>query len=341
LPLPAFIIDAMFMQYVKGLTMKTRKLILIIDCILAAVCLQGCEPTPTHEETVTITPSQLNTLNETATEGDVCRGGTAPDNPGPGQIIVGFFHSLTDNGCVVNQIYEGLVRFQIDAAPFNRRLIKSATLTMNSPQSVTHPPRSSCIDKIGITDISWWSQPGTGRLHVGDIRNLHSVFLPTQPVSIDVTQEVQRWANGTEQNNGFVLIGQRPEMSDFSDTGMLTNETCESFYGDIALNVTFYQFNKPVTSPSISVSAVHTQTTSDITVNGTGFTPLAPVHIFADGLQGRSGSYPMGNVTTDNNGKFQYFYRELCTKQPDSATVRALDDTSGNNARGYASVFCY
>lgn len=319
--------------------MKIRTLLCVIIGICTALGLQGCPPTPTHEESVTLHPVQLQTLNESADGGDVCRGGTGLDKPEPGQIIVGFFHRFSDDDCWLNQIYEGLVRFQIDAAPFNRRLIKSATLTLHPAHGVTHPDRSSCIDKIGITDIEWWAVPRTERIHVGDIINLHNVS-PPQTVTIDVTQEVQRWANGTAQNNGFVLIGSRPEMSDFSNTGMLTNESCEFFYDDIALNVTYFQFDNPSHHPAITVHAVHTQTTSDITVDGTDFTPNGAVNIFADDVQGRSGSFPLGNITADTNGKFQFFYRQLCTSQPNSATIRALDYQSGDNARGYASVFC-
>lgn len=303
------------------------------------ILLTSCSPTKTHEETVTIKPVQIQTLNEVASGGDLCRGGTAPAQPGPSEMIVGFFHRLDSEDCWLNQIYQGLIRFQIDAAPFNKRLIKSATLSLNNAHAITNPPRSSCIDKMGLTDIQWWALPNTGRIHTSDLRNLRTI-LPSQPLNIDVTQEVLRWANGTEDNNGLVFIGQRPEMSDFSNTGMLTNESCEAFYNDITLTVTYFQFDNPPHHPSIDVHYVHTQTTSDITVNGTDFTPNSSVSIFADDVPGRNGSMPLGSANTDANGKFQFFNRELCVRQPNSATIRALDTASGDNARGYAAVFC-
>lgn len=320
--------------------MRIRSIALLILSGLIALGMQGCPPTQTHEETVTISPSHLNTLNETAAGGDLCRGGTAPDNPEPGQIIVGFFHRFDNEDCWVNQIYEGTVRFPIDASPFNRRLIKSATLKLHAAHGETNPSRSSCIDKIGITDIDWWSLPRTERIHINDLRNIRRVP-PAQDLSIDVTQEVQRWANNTEVNNGFILIGQRPEMSDFSNTGMLTNETCEMFYDNIMLTVTFFQFNNPPHHPTISVNSVHTQTTTDITVTGNDFTPNGSVHLYADDIPGRMGSLPLGGTTAGANGKFSFFYRALCTSQPDSATIRALDDVSGDNARDRATVFCH
>lgn len=306
---------------------------------LVVTVLVSCTPTKTHEETATIRPVVLNTLTETAHGGDLCRGGLAPDKPAPGEIIVGFSHRLEPNGCWLNQIYQGLIRFQIDAAPFNKRLIKSATLTLNNSQNRSNPPRTTCIDKIGLTDIEWWALPNTGRIRLADLKNLKPI-VPGQPLNIDVTQEVQRWANGTELNNGFVLIGSRPEMSDFSNTGMLTNEACEAFYNNMFLTVTYFQFDNQTRHPAIDVRYVHTQTTSDITVNGTGFTPSGTVQMFADDVFGRQGSIPLGSVTADTNGKFQFFNRKLCTSQPNSATIRALDTASGDNARGYTAVFC-
>ncbi|MDX1900796.1 MAG: hypothetical protein SFW66_02170 [Gammaproteobacteria bacterium] len=320
--------------------MKIQSLLFVTTIIFLSLMLQGCPSTETHEETVTIHPSNWNTLTETSSGGDVCRGGLQPDSPGANQIIVGFSHRLSDDDCWVNQIYEGLLRFQIDAAPFNRRLVKSATLTSHAANTRANPARNSCINQVGMTDIDWWAQLNPSRIHLTDLRNLKSVQ-PAQDLSIDVTQIVSRWANGTEDNNGFVLIGQRPEMSDFSNTGMLTNETCESFYENMALTVTFFQFNTQAHHPSISVTAVHTQTSSDITVKGTDFTPNGTVHVFADDVPGRMGSFPLGSVTADGNGKFQFFNRALCTHQPDSVTIRTLDDSSGDNARGYAPVFCY
>jgi hypothetical protein len=320
--------------------MKTQWTYLILISLVTGI-LQGCQPTRTHEETVTIKPSNIKTLTETAASSGLCRGGTAPDQPGAGQIITGFFHRYNnDNECWVNQIYQGFVRFQIDAAPFNKRLIKTAALTLHADQVNATPGRSSCIDRMGRTDIDWWAQPNIGRISTNDLRNLR-VISPATDTVIDVTQEVQQWANGREENNGFVFIGQRPEMSDFSNTGMLTNETCEAFYGNMSLTVTFFQFDNPSNRPSITVNAVHTQTTADITVKGENFTPNSSVHIFADDVENHMGSIPLGNVTADTNGRIQFFKRSLCVRQPSSATIRALDDSSGNNARGYAAVYCY
>ncbi|HSW70489.1 MAG TPA: hypothetical protein VLH77_00730, partial [Gammaproteobacteria bacterium] len=303
--------------------------------------LQGCPPTQTHEETVTIKPSNFRTFSEVNAGGaDLCTGGTAADIPGPNRIITGFFHRYnSDSGCYVNQIYEGALRFQIDAAPFNRRLIKSATLTMNIDRINATPARNSCIDKMGFTDLRWWALPDMGRIHINDLQNIQTIP-HASPLTIDVTPIVTRWANGTADNNGFIFVGQRPEMSNFSNEGMLTNETCEAFYGNMSLTVTFFQFNNPAHTPSIAVHAVHTQTTTDITVEGTDFTPGGSVQIFADDVPGRMGSFPLGSTTADSQGKFQFFNRSLCTKQPDSATIRALDNASGDNARGFATVFC-
>ena len=316
-----------------------RKIILLLLAPITLMLTSGCPPTQTHEETVTIYPSNWNTLTDTDSGGDLCRGGLAPDTPGPGQMIVGFSHRYENNsGCWVNQVYEGLLRYQIDAAPFNRRFVTSATLTLNVDRVNANPAHNSCIDKLALTDVQWWALPNTTRIHIDQLRNIRQV--PSQSLTIDVTQEVLRWANGTEPNNGFIFIGQRPELSDFSNTGMLTNESCEAFYSNIALKVTFLQFTNPPHHRSISVSSVHTQTTSDITVDGTDFTPNATVSIFADNVPGRMGSFPLGTAPTDPNGKFHFFNRSLCTRQPDSVTIRALDESSGDNARGTATVFC-
>jgi hypothetical protein len=319
--------------------MKHQKLALLFICLIVFI-LQGCEPTRTHEETVTIKPSNFNTLSEKEVSDGLCAGGTALDEPGPGQIIVGFFHRYNnDDDCWLNQIYEGVLRFPIDAAPFNRRLIKVATLKMHVANAKTNPSRSSCIDKMGITDVDWWGVPRTSRISINDIRNLRTVPLASN-LSIDVTQEVQRWANGTEENNGFVFVGQRPEFSDFSNTGMLTNESCEAFYDQMELTVTYFQFNNPPHHPTISVNSVRTQTTTDITINGTDFTPNGSVKIYADDIPGRMGSFSLGDANADGSGKFQFFYRSLCTGQTNSATIRALDTLSGDNARDHATVFC-
>ena len=309
--------------------------------ILVIICLiQGCEPVKTHEATVTIEASNFNTLSEKADGGGLCTGGTALDQPDPGQIIVGFFHRYNnDDDCWLNQIYEGVVLFPIDASPFNRRLIKSAILKLHTVSSKANPRRSSCVDKIGFTDIDWWSAPRTDRISINDISNLR-VVSPTEELNIDVTTEVQRWANGNVDNNGFVLIGQRPEMSDFSNTGMLTNEACESFYDKISLTVTFFQFDNPAHRPKINVTSTRTQTTTDLTVEGTDFTPNNEVKLFAENIPGRMGSLSIGFINSDANGKFKFFYRALCTGQTNSATIRALDSSSGDNARGFASVFC-
>lgn len=311
--------------------------------MLAIYCLviQACTPTPTHEETVTIKPSVYKTYPEVdAGGGGLCTSGTAPDKPGLNQIIVGFFHRYNnDNGCYVNQIYEGALRFQIDAAPFYKRLVKSAILTMNVDANNATPARSSCTDKLAITDIQWWALPEQGRIHINDLQVIQTVQ-PSAPQTMDVTSIVARWANGSLDNNGFIFIGQRPEMSNFSNEGMLTNETCESLYGNMTLKVTFFQFDKPSTSPRIDVHAVRTQTTTDLTVDGSGFTPNGSIYLFADEVPGRMGSFPLGNVTADGNGKFKFFNRSSCARQPESATIRALDESSGNNARGFATVFC-
>jgi len=318
---------------------KISVLVMFLICSVTFL-LTGCPPTQTHEETITIPPSNWNTLTDTDSGGDLCRGGLQPDQPGPNQIITGFFHRYdNDSGCWVNQIYEGLLRFQIDAAPFYKRLIKTATLNLHTAQTNANPSRSTCINKLGLTDIQWWALPNTGRIHVSDLRNLQTIS-PAVDLKVDVTPIVQRWANGTDINNGFIFIGQRPELSDFSNDGMLTNETCESFYNSMSLTVTFFQFNNEPHHPSITVSAVRTQTTTDITVDGTDFTPNGSAQIFADGVPGRMGSFPLGNTSVDSNGKFQFFYRSLCTRQTDSATIRALDNPSGDNARSQASVFC-
>ncbi len=321
--------------------MRSHRSLPFVVVILSALLFSSCDqPTQTHEETARITPSHIKTLSEKTTEGGVCAGGTALDQPRPGQIIVGFFHRYNnDDDCTLNQIYEGVVRFPIDAAPFNRRLIKSAHLKLNLADNKANPARSSCIDKMSITDIDWWALPRTERIHLNEIRNLR-VIPPTQNLTIDVTQEVQRWANGTEENNGFVFIGQRPEMSDFSNTGMLTNERCESFYNEMELTVTFFQFNHPAHHPAISVTSVRTQTTTDITVKGTDFTPNGAVKMYADDIPGRMGSLSLGNTNASGNGTFQFFYRALCPGQTNSATIRALDTLSGDNARDRATVFC-
>jgi hypothetical protein len=320
--------------------MKYHYFIKFIALFFILMCLQGCPPTQTHEETVTLPVANIKTLNETATSDNVCRNGTAPDQPGPGQFITGFFHYYNnDDDCWTNQIYQGLIRFQIDAAPFYKRLIKSATLNLHAANVKANPPQTSCIARMALTDIQWWALSDTGRIHLSDLRDLRSVPSATD-IKVDVTQEVQHWANGTDQNNGFVFIGSRPEMSDFSNTGMLTNETCEGFYDDASLTVTFFQFNNGPIHPSITVHAVHTQTTTDVTVVGSGFTPNGTVNIFADDLTNRMGSFPLGNVTADSNGQFQFFNRALCTRQPDSGNIRALDSVSGDNVKSYLTVFC-
>lgn len=312
----------------------------VISIILFALCLQGCPPTKTHEETVTIQVANIRTLDETATSDNLCRNGTAPDKPGTGQFITGFFHYYnSDDDCWTNQIYQGMIRFQIDAAPFYKRLIKSATLNLHVASNKSNPAQASCIAKMGLTDVQWWALPNIGRIHTSDLRGIRSVPNATD-IKIDVTQEVQHWANGTDVNNGFVFIGSRPEMSDFSNTGMLTNETCEGFYDNSSLTVTFFQFDTEPHHPSITVHAVHTQTTTDVTVTGTDFTPNSQVDIFADDLTNRSGSFPLGNITTDSHGRFQFFNRALCTRQPDSGNIRALDTVSGDNAKSYLTVFC-
>lgn len=329
-------------RIVKGIMMRIRLGLFLSILLSCSLAIQGCHPTQTHEETVTLNASHYRTFPEVdAGGGDLCTSGTAPDRPGLNETIVGFFHRYSnDSDCYVNQIYEGALRFQIDAAPFNRRLIKSATLTMNVDRNDATPKRSSCIDKMGLTDIEWWALPDTGRIHTNDLQNLRTI-LPGSPQTIDVTNIVARWANGTLPNNGFIFIGQRPEMSDFSNDGMLTNETCESFYGNMTLTVTFFQFNNPTIHPAIEVHAVRTQTTTDITVDGRGFTPNGNVQIFADDVPGRMGSFPLGTSSVDANGNFQFFNRSSCTSQPDSVTIRALDDPSGDNARGLATVFCH
>lgn len=317
--------------------MRLQSFLFPISTIVICLMLQGCPPVRTHEETVTLRPSNINTFSETDSGGDICSGGTALNQPGPGQIITGFFHRYNnDDDCYLNQIYEGAVRFPIDASPFNRRLIKSATLTLRTASIEANPSRGSCINKLGLTDIQWWALPGTGRIHVNDLRNLRLV----NNLAIDVTQEIQRWANGTEVNNGFIFIGSRPEFSDFSNTGMLSNETCEAFYDKLALTVTFFQFDNPPHHPSISVHSVRTQATTDITVTGTDFTPRGSIQFFADDVPGRMGSFPLGGATADANGKVSFFNRQLCTHQTVSATIRALDVSSGDNARDSASVFC-
>lgn len=320
------------------MNIRTFSQSIFIFSIILFLC--GCPPTETHEETVTIQVANIRTLSETATSDNLCRNGTASDQPGAKQFITGFFHYYnSDDDCWTNQIYQGLIRFQIDAAPFYKRLIKSATLNLHVANVKANVATTSCIAQMGLTDSEWWALPNMGRIHTSDLRNLRSVPIATD-IKIDVTQEVQRWANDTDINNGFVFIGSRPEMSDFSNTGMLTNETCEGFYDNMTLTVTFFQFNKAVTHPSITVHAVHTQTTTDITVDGTGFTPNGAVDIFAENLQNRMGSLPLGNLTADGNGKFQFFNRSSCTRQPDSGNIRALDVTSGNNIKSYLTVFC-
>src|SRR5690348_2631780 len=190
---------------------------------------------------------------------------------------------------------------------------------------------------MGLTDVQWWALPDIGRISTADLRGLRSIPVSTD-IKVDVTQEVQHWANGTDVNNGFVFIGSHPEMSDFSNNGMLTNETCEGFYDNMTLTVTYFQFNNPVTHPSIDVHAVRTQTTTDVTVTGSGFTPNGSVELFADDLQNRTGSFPLGTVSANSQGQIQFFNRASCTRQPDSGNVRALDTVSGNNAKGYLTV---
>lgn len=320
--------------------MKIHNLIQMIFIIGIANFLCGCPPTETHEETVTISVANIRTLNETVTSDNLCRNGTAPDQPGFNQFITGFFHYYNnDDDCWTNQIYQGLIRFQIDAAAFYKRLIKSATLNLHVANVKANPAQFSCITRMGLTDVQWWALPDIGRIHTSDLRDLRSVPSGTD-IKIDVTQEVQHWANDTDYNNGFVFIGSHPEMSDFSNTGMLTNETCEGFYDNMSLTVTFFQFNNPVTQPSIAVHAIRTQTTTDITVTGTGFTPNGTVAIFADDLPNHAGSFPLGNVIANGNGEIQFFNRSSCTRQPDSGNIRALDTISGNNVKSYLTVFC-
>src|SRR5579872_31409 len=112
--------------------MKNRTLSQSMVIVFLILFLCGCPPTKTHEETATIPVANIRTLNETATSDNLCRNGTAPDQPGPSQFITGFFHYYNnDDDCWTNQIYQGLIRFQIDAAPFYKRLIKTATLNLH------------------------------------------------------------------------------------------------------------------------------------------------------------------------------------------------------------------
>lgn len=194
------------------------------------------------EKTVVIQPMHLLSMFETQDNKPwfcLSTAGTGPELVKPTEVIVGYAHEYFSGWpCSesINQIYQGAVWFPV-VETIGKKLVKSATLKFAISRFSSNAGGPSCATSLCRDDeANWWNRGRQGLTTYSECTPI-----TRDRFEIDVSAAIQDWVYGRAVNNGFVLIGPLTNFDQFSDTAMLTNQQCLTWYTDFSLTVTYYE----------------------------------------------------------------------------------------------------
>lgn len=204
--------------------------------------LSACEPKGCTliTKTMELRPIIIKTLvaEQYPTSGlFLCPFGVAPLQPAPFSVIVGYSHELNETffcDKASDHIYQGAVWFPV-RENLKNKFVQKAVLKFTFFDS---NPR--CLIKICSTEFNLWIND-TSNKTVSVTDCIAPLPLQGQEFSVDVTNMVRYWTQGSVENNGFILAGPKDNFASFSMRGMLKNENCLAYLRDFLLVITYVE----------------------------------------------------------------------------------------------------
>lgn len=163
-------------------------------------------------------------------------------------VVVGWEHSFQTGGGskekIYNRIYRGGVKFDMDvlSGP-TAKTVTRATLNyaiQNGARSSGKGSPTSCATKLLLATEDWHGIPEMDVTKAPDTiaGDLYKDGLPERPIgsviSIDVTDVVKAWVDGTKTNYGFVFAASTEEKGLIKD-----NEKCWTVLDGFSLRVNY------------------------------------------------------------------------------------------------------
>ncbi len=210
--------------------------------ILGLLCFLGaCEPKgcPLVTKTIEIRPLVVKTLvaEQYPQSGIFCPFGEGPLASAPFTVIVGYSHRVTETffcDKASDHIYQGAVWFPVRETLKNK-FVQKAVLKFSLFEG-----NVSCLRKICQTEYGTWINDPDNRA-APVIECLTNLTRQGNDYTINVTDMVRYWAQGSVENNGFILVGPKENFKSFSFRGMLKVEECLAKLRDFLLVVTYVE----------------------------------------------------------------------------------------------------
>lgn len=163
-------------------------------------------------------------------------------------VVVGWEHSFQtgadSKAQIYNRIYRGGVKFDMDVlSEPTAKTVTRATLNYTIQNGARSPGKgspTSCATKLLLATEDWHGIPEMEVAKAPDTiaGDLYKDGLSEKPVgsviSIDVTDAVKAWVDGTKTNHGFVFVGSTEEK------GLIqNNDKCWTLLSGFSLRVNY------------------------------------------------------------------------------------------------------
>lgn len=163
-------------------------------------------------------------------------------------VVVGWEHSfkteVDSKEVIYNRIYRGGAKFDLDVPSKSQgKTVTKATLNFtikDGARSSSQRIPESCVTKLLLATEDWHGIPEMEVAKAPDTiaGELYKDNLPEKPVgsviSIDVTDVVKAWVDGTKTNHGFVFAASKEEKGLIKD-----NEKCWTLLDGFSLRVKY------------------------------------------------------------------------------------------------------
>ncbi|MDD5558539.1 DNRLRE domain-containing protein [Candidatus Methylomirabilis sp.] len=163
-------------------------------------------------------------------------------------VVVGWEHSfktgVDSKELIYNRIYRGAVKFDVDLLSKSQgKTVTKATFNYaikDGARSSSKGSPASCVTKLLLATEDWHGIPEMDVAKAPDTiaGDLYKDGLPEKPVgsviSVDVTDAVQAWVDGTKTNHGFVFAASKEEKGLIKDS-----EKCWTLLDGFSLRVNF------------------------------------------------------------------------------------------------------